>query len=109
MGAIDDGNATNPAASARQAAISGASRTTAQMEGVAERAGDRLWALLRKRPYLAVAATGALGFAAASAFGVGEIAFGIFAAYFAYQMLAQHEPPSKAFRSAAEIEEEILH
>lgn len=85
-----------------------ARRATGKIEEVAERASDLLWARLRHRPYLATAIAGGLGLAIASAVGVGEIAFGVFAAYATYQMLARREPPSKAFRDATKIEKELI-
>lgn len=84
-----------------------AHRATGAMESFAERGGDLLWARLRKRPYLGVAVAGGIGLALATAVGVGELAVGVVCAYAAYNMLARHEPPSKAFRDAAEVEKDL--
>jgi hypothetical protein len=84
-----------------------ARRATGAIESFAERGADLLWARLRQRPYLGVAVAGGVGLALASAVGVGELAIAALCAYAAYGMLARHEPPSKAFRDAAQVEKDL--
>src|SRR5690348_4736110 len=73
------------------------------LENVAEGTLDFVWRELKRRPYVGVVAIGVGGCALASVVGVAEVAFGVVTGYAAYQLLLNHEPPSKAVRDAAEI------
>ena len=57
---------------------------------------------------MAMEPTGSPRSALASLVGVAEIAFGVATGYAAYQLLLNHEPPSKAVREAAEVGRELI-
>jgi hypothetical protein len=78
-------------------------RATVVFEHSMEHVGDALWRRLRRRPYIGVGVTGVAALALASLAGVGELAFACFAAYGMFKILRQHEPPSQAFREAAQL------
>jgi hypothetical protein len=78
-------------------------RATVVFEQSMERIGDALWRRMRHRPYIGVGVTGAAALALASLVGVGELAFGCLAAYGMFKVLRKHEPPSQAFREAAQV------
>src|SRR5262245_18464685 len=65
------------------------------IEDKAKGAGTSLWEHLKKRPYTGVAAASILGFAVASATGVGELAIAVLCGYAAYEVLRRGRPVSE--------------
>lgn len=70
-----------------------------------ERAGDRLWAAFRRRPYLGAVLAGGVGLGLASMVGVAELAVAAGAGYAAYQVLKKRVSPAQAVRDAFRFEE----
>lgn len=66
------------------------------VEDGAKSATAKVWRRLKAKPYTGVAAASMLGFALASAAGVGELAFGVLCGYGAYQVLRRGESVSEA-------------
>jgi hypothetical protein len=80
---------------------------TRWIEDRSEGGVDRVWRVLRRRPYLGVAAAAGAAFALATALGPVEIAFAAGAGYAAYLTLKKGEPPSQAVKDALRVESEI--
>jgi hypothetical protein len=85
----------------------GLGRATILFERSAEAVGDAVWHRLRHRPYLGVALTSAAALGLASLVGVSELAVACFAGYAMFKVLRRHEPPSQAFREAAQLEKQL--
>jgi hypothetical protein len=78
-----------------------------EVENRLKRGGARLWAELKKRPYLGIAAAGVGGVAIAAAIGVGELAIGIAVAYGMFNVLVRGESAEEAAREVAREVEKI--
>ena len=78
-------------------------RATLVFDHSMEHVGDALWRRMRHRPYVGVGVTGVAALALPSLVGVGELAFACLAAYGMFKILREHEPPSQAFREAAQV------
>jgi len=68
----------------------------AKVEGMVKASASELWKLLRKRPVVGSAAIGAIGLAAATTIGVGELALALVFAYAAYEVLGEGMPAKEA-------------
>jgi uncharacterized protein (DUF697 family)/ElaB/YqjD/DUF883 family membrane-anchored ribosome-binding protein len=66
------------------------------VEDKAKRAGAKLWGHLKQHPYGGIGAASALGFAVASATGVGELAIAVVCGYAAFEVLRRGEPVAVA-------------
>ncbi len=75
--------------------------TSRAVEDTTKHVGQRLWGSLKKHPLAGVGVLGALGVAAASVIGVGEIAIGAAVAYAAFNVLVGGESPREAARELA--------
>jgi hypothetical protein len=83
------------------------SQLSSWIEARTEGGFDRVWRVLRRRPYMGVVAATGTAFALATLLGPVEIAFAIGSGYAAYLILKKGEPPSKAVKDALEVEGEI--
>jgi hypothetical protein len=72
-----------------------------------EAGADRVWRVLKLRPYLGIAVAAGAGLLAAYTVGPAELAIAIAAGYAAYQVLTLKLPPSQALRNAARIEQTL--
>jgi hypothetical protein len=82
-------------------------RATIVFERAAEAVGDAVWHRMRHRPYIGVALTSAAALGLASLVGVGELTVACLAGYAMFKVLRRHEPPSQAFREAAQLEKQL--
>jgi len=66
------------------------------VEDAAKRGGASVWSGLKRHSYVGMLAIGGLGVLVADLVGVGELAFGVAAAYGAFRVLKRGEAPEEA-------------
>jgi hypothetical protein len=63
-----------------------------KVEDKAKTAGEKVWIVMKKRPYFGIGVVSMAGFALATATGVGELAIGVLCGYAAYEVLRRGRP-----------------